>query len=83
MDGNETPGPQTWSFTTGTSASDVLKFSLSPSDGSTSVSITSNMVATFNREIILNNPGKVTLRQQGSNSTIPATITATWYEANN
>lgn len=76
-DGNDTPVSSSWSFTTGTAGSGTLSISnLYPSDRSTNVSVSSSMTATFNRNISLLDASKVTLKMQGSNSSIAAKITA-------
>nr|WP_285860439.1 MULTISPECIES: SwmB domain-containing protein [Paenibacillus] len=75
-DGNDTPPLSSWSFTTATAASGTLSISnLYPSDRSTNVSVSSNMTATFNRNITLLDASKVTLKMQGSNTSVAAKTT--------
>ncbi|WP_068778949.1 Ig-like domain-containing protein [Paenibacillus sp. GM2] len=75
-DGNDTPSAS-WSFTTATAASSTLSISnFSPSDRSTNVSVSSIMTATFNRNITLLDASKVTLKMQGSNTSVAVKVTA-------
>ncbi|OAB42924.1 Ig-like domain-containing protein [Paenibacillus glacialis] len=75
-DGNASP-LRSWTFTTGTTTSNALTLSyLSPTDRSTNNNLTSNMVATFNRNIALLNASGVTLKKQGTTTAIPATVSA-------
>jgi len=76
-DGNDTPALPSWSFTTATAASSTLSISsLSPDDRSTNVSVSSSMTATFNRNIKLLDASKVTLKMQGSNTSVAPKVIA-------
>ena len=76
-DGNDTPPLSSWSFTVATAASGTLSInSLSPSDRSTNVSVSSNIIAAFNRNITLLDASKATLKMQGSNTSVAAKVTA-------
>ena len=75
---NKSPSLQekSWSFTTGTTTSTALSLSsLTPTDRSTNNDITTSIVATFNRNIALQNTSGVTLKKQGATTAIPATVT--------
>jgi predicted secreted protein len=68
-----------WSFTTGAGA-DVTAptvSSLSPLDNATGVSISANLVATFNETVTLGASGNITLKRTSDNSTIEAWDVAT------
>ncbi|OAB37665.1 hypothetical protein PMSD_08900 [Paenibacillus macquariensis subsp. defensor] len=74
---NNPPSQKSWSFTTGTTTSTALSLSsLTPTDRSTNNDITTSIVATFNRNIALQNASGVTLKKQGTTTAIPATVTA-------
>ncbi|OAB47697.1 Ig-like domain-containing protein [Paenibacillus antarcticus] len=72
---NNAPLKKVWSFTTGTTTSTVLTLSsLSPTDRSTNNDITTSIVATFNRNIAIQNASGVTLKKQGTTTAIPASF---------